>query len=218
MHYFEVFLLTFITYLLGAVSVSYWTAKLFYGIDIREHGEGVATWRNVSGIIGKKEGWLVRIAEVCKYLLVPGFAIFGKMVWGWFESVEYPLLMLFLGVAALSGALFPMFITVKDKRRVRYSLTGKHVLNFGALLLCALLGWDLYFIFRHQHTVYALIEADCTLEDAALGIYFSLFITLVWIYFMFQHSIEAQHKIHTLQLSYKKNLKRDLRKIRKRIH
>ncbi|MBX7242563.1 MAG: glycerol-3-phosphate acyltransferase [Bacteroidia bacterium] len=218
MHYFEVFLLTFITYILGAVSVSFWMAKLFYGIDIREHGEGVATWRNITAVIGKKEGWFAAFAEICKYLLVPGFAIFGKMMWGWFESVEYPLLMLFLGVAAISGALFPMFITVKNKRRVHYSLTGRHVLNFGALLLCALLGWDLYYIFRHQDTFYTLIDAGLTLEDAALGIYFSLFITLVWMYFMFQHSLEAQHKIQNLQLSYRKNLKRIPARRRKRNH
>lgn len=217
MHYFEVFLLTFITYLLGAFSVSFWFSKVFYGIDIREHGSGKATWDNVSGIIGKVEGYMIGIAEFLKFFIVPLITIFGKWAWNWFQQVEYPLMMLLLGVAAISGALFPMFISVKNNRKVRYSLTKRHVLNFGAFLLCALLGWDVYYLFKHQNFFYEMTLSGFTVENTTLVFLTSLIITSMWFYWMYLHSSEARYKIHHFQLAYKKILKKDFLKIRKKL-
>ncbi|MGB4328850.1 MAG: glycerol-3-phosphate acyltransferase, partial [Tenuifilum sp.] len=58
-------------YLLGSIPTSVWVGKIFYGIDVREHGSGNAGATNTIRVLGLIPGISVFIVDVLKgYLAV----------------------------------------------------------------------------------------------------------------------------------------------------
>ncbi|HPI46498.1 MAG TPA: glycerol-3-phosphate acyltransferase, partial [Tenuifilaceae bacterium] len=52
--------IVFLAYLMGSISTSVWVGKIFYGIDVREHGSGNAGATNTIRVLG----------------LIPGISVF----------------------------------------------------------------------------------------------------------------------------------------------
>lgn len=102
-----------IAYLLGSVASAVWIGQIFYGTDIREYGSGNAGATNAFRVLGKKAGsavmffdslkgwlavntgWLFQLIGISHYL--PG-------------SVQFIDLQLALGIAALLGHIFPVYV------------------------------------------------------------------------------------------------------------
>ncbi len=104
-----------ICYLVGAIPSSLWTGKLFFGIDIREHGSGNAGATNTFRILGWKAGTAVLLFDFGKGLICT--TVIYKLAYdigagpvsfyeGW--DVEAMLLIL-CGVAAVVGHMFPVY-------------------------------------------------------------------------------------------------------------
>jgi acyl phosphate:glycerol-3-phosphate acyltransferase len=104
-----------ICYLVGAIPSSLWTGKLFFGIDIRQHGSGNAGATNTFRILGWKAGTAVLLFDFGKGLLCT--TVIYKLAYdigsgpvsfypGW--DVEAMLLIL-CGVAAVVGHMFPVY-------------------------------------------------------------------------------------------------------------
>ena len=62
----ELILLLLIAYLLGSIPSALWVGKLFYKIDIREHGSGNLGGTNTFRVLGKKAGLIVTTLDILK--------------------------------------------------------------------------------------------------------------------------------------------------------
>ncbi|MDX1640569.1 MAG: glycerol-3-phosphate 1-O-acyltransferase PlsY [Balneolaceae bacterium] len=104
-----------ISYLIGSIPSSLWTGKLFFKVDIRDHGSGNAGATNTFRILGWKAGVAVLLFDFGKGLLCT--TLVSRLAWtigsgpvriypGW--DVE-PMLLIICGVAAVLGHMFPLY-------------------------------------------------------------------------------------------------------------
>src|SRR3954452_9713770 len=98
-------------YLLGSIPSALIIGKLFYKIDIREHGSKNLGATNSFRTLGFKPGITVTLMDILKgtlATLLPG--ILGADI--------HPLI---VGVAAVIGNMFPLFEPLKDGKAVAKS-------------------------------------------------------------------------------------------------
>ena len=127
-------LITILTaYLLGSIPSSVWIGKLFFGIDVREHGSGNAGTTNTIRILGYKAGIPVFVIDAFK----GWFAIFmSKVIFGYFPELEMPEYMEILAAAAVVvGHIFPIFAGFRGGKGVA-TLLG---VGFGLITIPALI-------------------------------------------------------------------------------
>ncbi len=98
-----------LSYLIGAVSPSYFLGKWLKGIDIRAHGTGNAGTMNVSQVIGIEAATITAFYDVGKGLL----SMFLARAIGVSESVSYV-----CGGAAVMGHVFPFYLNFKGGQGV----------------------------------------------------------------------------------------------------
>ena len=104
-----------VAYLLGSVPNAVWIGKLFYNIDVREFGSGNAGATNTFRVLGKRAGIPVLILDVLKGFLAVLFAYFSGFKPGSEPFVNFQLV---LGVAALLGHIFPLFVGFRGGKGV----------------------------------------------------------------------------------------------------
>lgn len=106
-------------YLIGSIPSGLWIGKIFYKIDIREHGSGNLGATNSFRVLGKKPGIVVTLMDILKGTaatilpLIPFFA----------DVSIHPLI---LGGIAVVGHMFPIFAGFRG---------GKAVATSGGVLL-----------------------------------------------------------------------------------
>ena len=73
-------LLCLAAYLIGSIPSAVWIGKIFYGIDVREHGSGNAGTTNALRVMGSKAGIITFACDFGKmmaaYLLI--WLLFGQ--------------------------------------------------------------------------------------------------------------------------------------------
>lgn len=109
-------LVIFAAYLLGSIPTSVWVGKIFYGIDVREHGSGNAGATNTIRVLGLWPGIFVFIVDVLKgYFAVKLLCLTDFYIpkTGMFINFQ-----LFLGIAALMGHIFPIFAQFRGGKGV----------------------------------------------------------------------------------------------------
>lgn len=127
-------------YLLGSIPSSVWIGKIFYGIDVREHGSGNAGTTNTIRILGYKAGIPVFIIDALK----GWFAVFlTKIVFGYFPLIEMPEYMsLIAAVAVVLGHIFPVFAGFRGGKGVA-TLLG---VGFGLIPIPALIALGIFMV------------------------------------------------------------------------
>ncbi|MBR5603420.1 MAG: glycerol-3-phosphate 1-O-acyltransferase PlsY [Bacteroidales bacterium] len=127
-------------YLLGSIPSSVWIGKIFYGIDVREHGSGNAGTTNTIRILGYKAGIPVFIIDALK----GWFAVFmAKIVFGYFPMLVMPEYMTFVAaVAVVFGHIFPVFAGFRGGKGVA-TLLG---VGFGLIPLPALIALGIFIL------------------------------------------------------------------------
>ena len=105
-----------IAYLLGSIPSGLIVGKIFYGVDIREHGSGNLGATNAFRTLGIKAGTVVIIADILKGTIATLLPI-------WFGADLHPLI---AGMAAAIGHSFPIFAGFRG---------GKAVATSGGVLL-----------------------------------------------------------------------------------
>lgn len=110
-------LILILAYLLGSIPSGVIVGKLFYGIDIRQHGSGNLGATNTFRTLGMKAGIAVTLADILKGTL----ATFLPLMFG-IETI-HPLL---VGLLAVVGHMFPIFAGFRG---------GKAVATSGGILL-----------------------------------------------------------------------------------
>jgi len=107
-----------LAYLVGSIPSGLWIGKIFYGIDIREHGSGNLGGTNTFRTLGKKAGLIVTIMDVLKGTLATMLPVlFG------IDAQLHPLI---TGTVAVVGHMFPVFAGFRG---------GKAVATSGGILL-----------------------------------------------------------------------------------
>lgn len=117
-------LILIVAYLLGSIPSGLIVGKLFYGMDIREHGSGNLGATNTFRTLGKKAGSVVTVVDILKGTL----ATFLPIIFGVSEGL-HPLL---VGVVAVVGHMFPIFAGFRGGKAVATS--GGVVLAYSPLL------------------------------------------------------------------------------------
>jgi len=106
-----------LAYLTGSIPTAVWVSRLFYDIDVREHGSGNAGATNTFRVLGKKAGIPVLIFDVFKGWLVVQMAYLTND-WLLLSNDQYVNFQLGLGVAALIGHIFPIYVGFKGGKGV----------------------------------------------------------------------------------------------------
>ncbi|WP_170007237.1 glycerol-3-phosphate 1-O-acyltransferase PlsY [Bacillus fonticola] len=107
----EVVILAIAAYLLGSIPSGLIVGKVFYKIDIREHGSGNLGGTNTFRTLGKKAGFAVTISDILKGTLATALAF-------WFDVGLHPLL---AGMFAVIGHSFPIFAGFRGGKAVATS-------------------------------------------------------------------------------------------------
>ena len=156
-----------LAYLIGSVATAVWIGKLFYDIDVREHGSGNAGATNTFRVLGKRAGVPVLIIDAFKGWLGVKLAVilmtFGELPMDLINA------QLILCVAVITGHILPVYVGFKG---------GKGVASlFGAVIAMhpypALAAIGVFLIFL-------LITRYVSISSIFAGISFPLFIIYVF--------------------------------------
>ena len=154
----QIILILTLAYLLGSIPFSLIIARLFKGIDIRNHGSGNIGATNVLRTVGKKEAALALIADVLKGVLPVLFTVFVlEEVW-----------IAATAVFVVLGHVFPIFAGLKGGKGVATSL-GALIVIIPAGAILSLIVWLLVLIvFRYASL--ASISAAIALPAICWGL------------------------------------------------
>lgn len=113
-----IFLVTgIVAYFLGSIPSAVWFGKLIHGIDVREHGSGNPGATNTFRVLGKRAGTIVLLLDITKGLLATGLAVV-LLHWGIISEDKLVLTKLILGVIAVFGHIFSIFLHFKGGKGV----------------------------------------------------------------------------------------------------
>ena len=122
-------------YLLGSIPTSVWFGKIFYNIDLREHGSGNAGATNALRVFGNRAGALILVLDALK-----GFA--AVYLSRFFPEASFTsannivIYQLILGSMALLGHVFPLFAGFRGGKGIA-TLVGIVIALFPqAVLIC----------------------------------------------------------------------------------
>ncbi|MEB6200670.1 glycerol-3-phosphate 1-O-acyltransferase PlsY [Mammaliicoccus fleurettii] len=105
------FVVIILSYLVGCFPSGLVLGKLFFKKDIRQFGSGNLGATNTFRVLGKKAGFLVMFLDIFKGFIVVFFPL-------WF-NVDIP--SIFIGICAVIGHVFPIFLKFKGGKAVATS-------------------------------------------------------------------------------------------------
>lgn len=144
------------TYLLGSVPSSVWVGKYFYGVDVRDHGSKNAGATNTFRVLGKKAGIPVLFFDILKGWLAVKLANFAAA-----ETITetgYKDLQLVLGLAAVIGHIFPVYVGFRGGKGIATLLGVLVALKPDAALMCVAI-FMLVFLTTHFVSLSSMIAA-----------------------------------------------------------
>lgn len=116
MHIVVNIIITIVAYLLGSIPTSVWISRAFFNIDIREYGSGNAGATNTFRVLGVKAGIVVFIVDILKGFIAVNLIHFTKYYIP--HSGDYINIQLLLGIAAMLGHIFPVYVGFKGGKGV----------------------------------------------------------------------------------------------------
>ena len=120
--------------MLGSVPTSVWIGKQFYNIDIREHGSRNAGSTNAIRMLGWKAGLIVLIFDIFKgWLAVNLIRLTDYYIP---ETGDYINFQLLLGIAAIIGHIFPVYVGFKGGKGVATLLGFVLAIDPATTLIC----------------------------------------------------------------------------------
>ena len=123
-----------LAYLLGSIPTSVWIGKHFFKIDIREHGSKNAGSTNAIRILGWKVGLLVLVLDISKgWLAVNLIRLTDYYIP---ETGDYINFQLLLGIAAIIGHIFPVYVGFKGGKGVATLLGFVLAIDPTTTLIC----------------------------------------------------------------------------------
>ncbi|MCX8081282.1 MAG: glycerol-3-phosphate 1-O-acyltransferase PlsY [Bacteroidia bacterium] len=131
-------ILLILAYLLGSIPTSVWVGRIFYRIDVREHGSGNAGATNTFRVLGPKAGIPVLLIDILKGYIAVSLSSFSGLVYDLTE------LKIGLAIMALMGHIFPLFAQFRGGKGVATLLGGvmgisPEIVFFSLLIFLAVL-------------------------------------------------------------------------------
>ncbi|WP_181307800.1 glycerol-3-phosphate 1-O-acyltransferase PlsY [Rufibacter sp. XAAS-G3-1] len=124
-----------LAYLIGAIPTAVWVGKSYYGIDVRQHGSGNAGATNTFRVLGKKPGSIVMAVDILKGWAATSLANF-LLYWDVIEPQQLILFKLILGVVAVIGHIFPVYVGFKGGKGVATLMGMVLAVHLQVALLC----------------------------------------------------------------------------------
>lgn len=124
-----------VAYLIGSIPSAVWIGRLFYGVDVREHGSGNAGATNVIRVLGYKAGIPVLLFDVFKGWVAVSLAGWIGLPGASPDLIVYVSIM--LAFAAVLGHVFPVFAGFKGGKGVG-TLAGAGIALYPIALLIIL--------------------------------------------------------------------------------
>ena len=156
-----------LAYLIGSVPSGVWISKTFYKIDIREFGSGNAGATNTFRILGTRAGIIVMIIDILKgFIAVKLSAIMGNYTPGTEQFVNFQLSM---GIAAVLGHLFPIYVGFRGGKGVATLLGMILVLHPGIAVIC--IGTFLLVLLLTNYVSLSSIIASLMFPTLIIGVY-----------------------------------------------
>lgn len=100
-------ILFLLAYVIGSIPTAYWIGKLFFKIDIREHGSKNMGASNTFRVMGPVWGVVVLVIDLFKGVAAVQLA--GAVQETDFMGGEKQLWQLLFGLSAVAGHIFPLF-------------------------------------------------------------------------------------------------------------
>ncbi|WP_210489485.1 glycerol-3-phosphate 1-O-acyltransferase PlsY [Rufibacter aurantiacus] len=124
-----------LAYLIGSIPTAVWVGKKFYGIDVRQHGSGNAGATNTFRVLGKKPGSIVMAVDIFKGWAATSLA--NLLVnWEVIEPQQLIMFKLILGVVAVVGHIFPVYVGFKGGKGVATVMGMVLAVHLPVALIC----------------------------------------------------------------------------------
>ncbi|MFB9863360.1 glycerol-3-phosphate 1-O-acyltransferase [Rufibacter immobilis] len=124
-----------LAYLIGSVPTAVWVGKKYYGIDVRQHGSGNAGATNTFRVLGKKAGSIVMAVDIFKGWAATSLAVL-LLHWGVIAPDQLIMYKLILGVMAVVGHIFPVYVGFKGGKGVATLMGMVLAVHLQVALLC----------------------------------------------------------------------------------
>ncbi|MCF8408741.1 MAG: glycerol-3-phosphate 1-O-acyltransferase PlsY [Crocinitomicaceae bacterium] len=135
MDYLLVFFSAIIGYLFGSIPTAVWIGRIYYNLDVRDHGSKNAGATNTFRVLGKKPGIIVLLIDVLKGIIASIFPILFMDL----HEMSYAFLIslrLVSSIFSMIGHVLPVFAGFKGGKGVATSLGVLIGLQPFAALLC----------------------------------------------------------------------------------
>ncbi len=144
-----------IAYLLGSISFAVWIGRIFYKVDVREHGSGNAGTTNTIRVLGWKPGLFVLLLDAFKGWLAIhiGDGLMPDCYAGWQEYYD-----VLLAVSVLLGHIFPLFTGFKGGKGVA-TMVGIVIALYPEAFLGAFAVFMLVFLLTHYVSLASILAA-----------------------------------------------------------
>lgn len=124
-----------LAYLLGSMPTAVWFGKALHGVDVREHGSGNPGATNTFRVLGKRAGTIVMLGDVIKGMAATSLAVI-LMKMEFIEEQNLVTFKLILGVVAVTGHIFSVFLNFKGGKGVATLLGMMIAIHYEVALLC----------------------------------------------------------------------------------
>jgi len=122
-----------IAYVLGSIPNAVWYGKVFFGIDVREHGSGNAGATNTLRTLGNKAGFVVFFLDILKGFLATNLVVLMKDIVP--QSEEYFQVQMLLGAFAVIGHIYPVFAKFKGGKGIATLVGVLSAMDYCLILL-----------------------------------------------------------------------------------
>ncbi len=159
----NIIILVIISYLIGAIPFSLLIGRIFYKVDIREHGSGNIGTTNTFRILGKKAGIIVLVLDMLKGA-VP---VYIAMLMAVDMHIFIP------GLISAIGHVYPIFLKFRGGKAV--ATGGGAVLAYNPIVFIILLSSFLITLKLSKYVSLSSIVAAVTLIVLSLFLQDPLF-------------------------------------------
>lgn len=129
------FIAIFFAYVLGSIPTAVWFGKAAFGLDVRDHGSGNPGATNTFRVLGKRAGTIVMLGDIIKGLLATSLAVL-LMKFNFIEEQNLVTVKLILGMVAVVGHIFSVFLSFKGGKGVATLLGMMISIHYEVALLC----------------------------------------------------------------------------------
>ncbi len=197
-------LLILMAYLIGSIPTALIISKRFFGIDIRDYGSGNMGATNTFRVLGSRYGTMVMIFDMMKG--IAAVSLYNFLPYYFHNELERTNFMIGLGLAAVTGHIFPVFAGFRGGKGVA-TLFGM-LLAVQPIIAASCIGVFLLVLYLTRYVSLSSILAALSLPICVLWI---------WNEHELMYRIFALLVAALVVLTHQKNIGRILRGVEGRI-